>query len=582
MRRVWMVLGSALLGWLCVVPSAARAETIKDKKVGYSIFAPKGFERGEGDAFDAYDFDSDFYRLEMLTSKDELSPKSGWKYSRRLATYYFPKRTAADIAKLREEREKAKEGKTPSFDLSGWLSLDRVYQGFEEYAKDNIQGFYFAEQKAVKYAGFDCTVHEMVFEKLTQVPQRWLACTYAIPGGEFAVVFTCTEQHFKKFKVEMTNTFKTFKLLDAAGLKPRDPHNVVGSTSEIGSDDDVDVSKMTADEKAAHWAAIREKAFEQTRAELEKGWSSFETTNFLVCHDGDAKNAKEAGRHGEAVISWLSERFGGIGTNPTQAIILKLYTKTDRPAITSSMGSGDPAAVKTIEVFRNWDGTLSLASVANGVMWTWFDQKNNDLSSRMPAWLRSGLSGMMSETEVKGGKLDFGMATYEREALAAALQADKEYEGDPAQAPLRPMKLLLTSTREEIYGKDVAWGATQCACTVRYFLEGPGSRNEKTRSSIQHYVGNLSELVAEVEARLEAERIAAREKESLEAKMTDEEKLKAEDEAYKKKREGVYDKVEEELLDRAFEKTFGGWTDAEWKTLDNNWTSFAKSRAKSK
>lgn len=580
MLRSWMsfTLGPVVLCAVLAVP--APAETIKDKEVGYSIFVPKEFGKNENGGFNAFDFFSDYYRLEMLTSGDRLALKDGWTFSRRIALYYFPTRTAADIAKMKEDREKEKK-KEGGADIDVYFSLDRVYQSFEEYAKDKIQGFYFADQKPAKHAGFECTVHEMVFEKLTQVPQRWLACSYKIPGGEFAVVFTCTEQHFKKFKGEMTKTFNSFKLLDAKGLVAKDPHRRIKSNTEIGSDEKVDVDAMTPDEKAAHWAAIKKKAFDQTKSELPKGWDAFETANFLVCHDGDAKTAKESGRHAEAVIAWLSERFGGIGTNPTQAMVLKLFTKSERDSFEFNLPSGDPAAVKTINVYRDWDGKFSLSTVASDVMWTWFNQKNQDLSSRMPWWLRQGLSGMMRETEVKGSKLDFGMNNWERESLAEALRADKDYKGAPEGAPLKPLKLLLTSTGKEIFQDNNWWGEAQCASTVRYFLEGPGSRNEKTRSALQHYVGHLSELVAGVEARLEADRKAAAEQRALEQNMSDEERLKAEDEAYKKKRENEYGKIEQELLDGAFQKTFNGWSDADWKTLDNSWMNFAKSRAKS-
>src|SRR5204863_456089 len=83
-------------------------------------------------------------------------------------------------------------------------------------------------------------------------------------------------------------------------------------------------------------------------------------------------------------------------------------------------------------------------------------------------------------------------------SMAEALKADKEFKGKPDDGPLKPMKLLLHSPGKDIYKKNFAWGEAQCSSIVRYFLEGPGAFNEKTKTSLQDYVANLSQLVAAV------------------------------------------------------------------------------------
>ncbi len=574
-RGSWIAVGMLVAAFA----TSAVADTLTNKQIGYSLFVPKGFKKSDKGGFYDFAFNQDYYALDILTCDEELYMKESFSgYHRKVATYFFPTRTAADIAKLREER--AKKSDKDKGEIDAWFSLDRVYQGFDEYAKDKIQGFYFSDEKPGKYGGFDCVVREMFFEKLTQVPQRWIACSYKVPGGEFAVLFTCTDQHFKKFKGECQKTFGTLKLLDAAGPKPKDPQNKITMNVEVGSDEKVDYKKMSLQEKLDHVAAVREKAFKKAKDDLPKGWNSFETDHFLICHDGELGSAKEASRHAEAVIAWLSERFGAIGTDPTQAMILKLHTKDEQPNFSVTTGSSDPARVMVVDVYRDFNGKFSFASVADDVMWRWFDQKNPDLSSRMPWWLRSGLDGIMRDSVAKGTKLDFGMDMWERESMTDALRADRDFKGKPEEAPLKPVKLLLHSPAKDIYGKNFSWGEAQCSSTVRYFLEGPGSRNEKTKTILPNYVANLSELVSEVEARLEAQNKEESERKKNGGEMTDEERLKAEDEAYKKKRENEYSKIEKELLDKAFAKTFEGFTEKDWSALDDSWKMFAKSRVK--
>ena len=173
-RSILALASGAIVGALA---ASARCDTFTNKEIGYSIFLPKGFKKSAKSGFFDFAFSQDYYALDILTCDEELYMKDGFSgYHRKAVTYFFPTRTAADIAKLREERAKKDEKDKKEIDV--WFSLDRVYQSFDEYAKDKITGFYFSDEKPGKYAGYDCVVREMLFEKLQQVPQRWIECSY--------------------------------------------------------------------------------------------------------------------------------------------------------------------------------------------------------------------------------------------------------------------------------------------------------------------------------------------------------------------------------------------------------------------
>lgn len=561
----------------------ARAEgTFVNKEIGYSIRVPKGFEEKKGGMSfgGGWSFGSDYYILDAFESKVPLHLKDGFLWRRQMVTFYFPARTAADIAKLKEEREKHATGDDK---LKLMLPLDRVYQGFEEYAKANIPGFYFDDVKTGKYAGFDCSINELVFEKLTSVPQRWLACSYKVPGGEFAVMFSNTEEHFKKLKGDEIATFGTFKIVNEAGLVAPDPNGRSNVTIEKGPDDDVDLDAMSPEQRLAYYAKVRADAFKKCNDELKPGWRTLETDDFLIAYDTDPKYAALVGRQCEAVLKWLRASFGSIGDGIEQAMIVRVAK--DEPTgnggwtitVVSSRG-GFKARVQTIEFvkptskgFVNEFGTLN-----EEIMNCWLGQVNEGFSKRMPGWLSIGLHEVVDDAVLKGQNLEFVMDQWEKEKLQAATQAQAKYEGDPIAAPLRPVRTVIQSVTREIFeGPGAQYARAQCGSLVRYLVLGPGKRGAKTGVILQHYMGHLADEVAVIEKQLAAERKTVANGTAGDASLSDEDRLRKEDEAYKKKRDQAYEKVAKNLLKTAYDKTFADWDDKDWKAFDQSWGQFA-------
>lgn len=569
------------LTWAVCVGGAV-ADNLTNKEVGYSIGLPKSFKASEsGQTADLSGFEflfEDYYQLDKAICEKAITPKDyPISYKRRCFTYFFPARTAADIAKLKAESEAKDENGKATFEV--YLDTARVYQSFDEYAKARIQGFYFAEEKATKAGGFDCTMRELVFEKLTNVPQRWISCSYKVPGGEFAVMFTCTEQHFKEFKGEYTKAFGSLKFTNGAPKAKAASRSLTLEKKDTLSKDDYD--KLSDAEKQAYFAKRKKEAFESARSKLPKGWTSYETKNFLVCHDGDQEFAKESSRHAEAVLDWLSDQFGSLGTNLMQSMILKCQSKGDPNPymIFFSYGPGD---VATVNSRKDWNGMPDRETLNSQLLSAWFQQKTDDLYNRMPEWLSWGMREMISDADSKSGKLTFRMDQYEKEAMAKAFKAFEEYKGAADSGPIRPVKTVLTSDGGALReGANAEFARAQATNIVRYFIEGPGAKNEKTRSFLLQYIANLSEEVAEVNAKLETERKASGGATDT-RNMSDEDRLKAEDEAYKKKRDNEYSKIEKDLREKVLSKTLKDFGDKDWEALDTAWRSYAKNRIKQK
>lgn len=562
-----------------VVGGRSEADTHVNSTVGYSIRPPRDFEvLAKGEAFGSSFSLSDTYLVDRFRCSKECYislPEGGsTTFNREMWAMYFPTRSALEIAKAREERDKVKDGKA-TVSLS-----DEIYLSFEEWAKAKVSGFYFDGQKDGKVGSLPATFYEMKFEKLLFVPQRWFACAIRVPGGEFAVMFSLPESQFDKFKSECASACKSFKMEKETGL------NAPGFDRSIEldlNDDDVDESKLSPTDLLARRKVQREEAFKKCLDTLPKGWRSFETDNYLIVYACDPKYAKLVSKQAEGVRKWLGETFPSVGDGFVQASIIKVYENADAMPdgyfFVFGAGKGQVGEISFGQpTSRGY--TAEFSSLNLNVLSNWLSQKNPELWSRMPDWLEVGMREYIEDAELKGSKIVFGMDEWEKDRMNEARLAHSRYEGADAGAPFKPLRMLFTGSSDELFsGQNGNATRVQCASVVRYFIEGPGAKNAKTSRIIEQYIGHLYDLVEEVEKKVEESRKAGRSAESSKSK-SEEERLKAEDEDYKKRRAEAYDKVAKDLLQQAFDRTFAGWDDRDWKALDASWKNYADGRTK--
>ncbi len=545
---------------LVALAAPTPAGTHVDEKIGYRLFVPKDFEPVPLDeiSIDGASLDADYYLLARWRSKKEIYPKNfPFGYRRALAVFFFPKRTAKEIAELerkaKEEREKAKQG---SVTIS---RNEKIYLTFEDYAKERIRGFFFENVKKAKVAGFPATLYEMKFEKLTNVPQRWTACALDVPNGQFAILFSCTDQHHKDYRGERRKVFQSFKLLDPSGLRPK-PWSVDPTVAV----DMPDEEKLSPEEKLRFLERKKRERYDECIRELDKGWRHFETEHFLFVYACDGAFAKKAAKHAEAVVDWLEKTFGGVGDGHVQGAIVRIYASGDDLPLRTVTISLAAAAVPEFRIAKPTSKGLvaEFASLNVNVLSHWFSDKNDQLWDRMPAWLETGLREVVEDATLKGSRLVFQPDEFEKQWLTEAKNADKKYQGPEALRPIKPLKVLFTMERDRLFsGRSADAARAQCASVVRYLIDGPGARRKQTTDLLDRY----KERAAERAGR---------------AGLSDEERLKREDEEYRKRRELAYDKVAKQLLADTFRDTFSGWSEQDWKALDASWRKFMEGRSK--
>ena len=529
--------------------------------MGYRIRVPEDYAEGrknysvEGETL----VSSDPYLLETFSCQKLLRTRAGTSFNRQLLVYFFPERTAAELAREAGEQGGAEQ-----------IPKATLFTSFKQYASARIKGFYFSSEKQVRVAGYDAVVYEMQFEKLTGIPRRYLACGLQIQGGEFALMFSCTDEHFVENRSDFQRCFSSFKLLDSDGL------NAPRQRTAPPAPESKDVPPELTPELLGQ---LRESAFLDAIEKLPAGWRSSESEHFLILSHSQGGYGRRLEQHAESLWTWLSEQFSPIGDDSVQDLIIRIYHPEDQPA-DSEPPELRPGHVRTISLTAQEprEGWPEFRTLSRELLTHWLQQRNGALYRRLPTWVRSGLYELVPDAEFKGSRASFGMDPSEVRGMQALLEAQSEYRKQrKGEAPLRPLRELLGARSEELLREGRNLNARrQSAAFLRYLLIGPGAKQPRTEVVLQHYLGHLSELVEELERTLEAERKEQEALEELKQSMSEEALLKLEDEEYRKKRERSGKLLAEDFSQKLFDRTFGDWTEADWNEVEKGWLAYLK------
>lgn len=546
-------------------PGALAGDMYEDEAVGYKIRLPDDFAAG-GMAFTSLaDLLNQLneYQIATFGCSKPLTGKDGDFY-RRMTVYFFPERSLVDAAK---------EGKKGD-----------VFLNFKDFATAKIRGFYFDSEEAETVAGFPALVYEMKFEKLTGTPKRYMVCSYQAPGGELAVVFTCTDEHFKGQRSEHIRSFKSFRLLNKDGLKVPDRGTKKPGLSTDGEGDagakETPALPALPDDPKERFAVLRDRAFEKEIAELLPGWRTERSEHFLLVFNTSAGVARKVERHAEALRQYLDEEFATVGTGRVQDAILKL---ADDGGIMSSSGSYAPGYVRTFYLqYNERSEEVSMHRFNRDFAESWMIQRNAALWAMMPVWLKVGFAEVLPDARMKGSRLVFDMNEAEGNGLAWLVDRSTEHSKsrDEGTPPIIPFKELIGPTAVDALESGGGNALRQSSGLFRFLFDGPGSKNALTDQVLRHYIAHCADLAVD-QLKLVEDRVAqVKALEEAKDDLTDAERLEREDALYKLKREQSGQNLARDMTAQAFARTFGAWEDSDWDWLDKTWRSWARRQGK--
>jgi len=164
---------------------------------------------------------------------------------------------------------------------------------------------------------------------------------------------------------------------------------------------------------------------------------------------------------------------------------------------------------------------------------------------------------VLGTARAKGSRLEFKVDDWEREGLRVSAKKNE----------LTTPKVLVMLPKKDFYeNQNRQW---QSSAFIRFLLEAKG---KKTRQVLRDYLMNLQDVVAETQAKEKKEseeKMASMGSGGDNSPETEEE----EEEAFKKRQES-YSAKELEFMQEVFDRTFGDWSEKDWKRLQ---TLFYKS-----
>ena len=502
----------------------------EDKKLGYKVKFPKDWRHI------AMGADEKWIAAKYLSKKTSLFTDKVTQSTSQFKPVMQVIVFIDEVVKKRGiETEEGEDG-------SIFMSFNNPFKNYKDFLKKTYSGggWFVSKEETATIKGLEVTQFEIKVEKLTYAgPKRIIAWVFHTKDVDFAVQFEILEGDYKKMRSELLGCLKTFKVIEREGSLTA---VTTGKKKRLKDEDELSQPDRNTQRKQTELTAHRKAA-----DAVPDDWKVKEMGRFLVLNHASDKYAKRTVAHAESVWKWMDKNFGYVGKGEyVRRPILRICKDQDEEsAFRSGTSWGDSLEIVTHEDKGSGAMSWELEYVNNRIYAIWFQHKN--LYYPMPYWLRTGLKQVLGTARAKGSRLEFKVDDWEREGLRTSAKK-KELT--------TPRDLVMLGTQE--FGQN-ANRQKQSAAFVRFLLQ---AKSKKTRRILEDYLRNLQDVVRETEAK------AKKEREANKPTMPDRPQTEEEEEAAFKKRNSGYEAKETEFLKAVFDRTFGKWTDKDWKRIE--------------
>ncbi len=532
-----------VLGVLCLFASAPTAQVHKDERIGYQIKLPKKWTQIP------LQFDEQWIVANFVAPSPDYYTDSDSGYTRQ------HKSTLRVIAFVDEfinsgvvvdKDEDKKDGDEDDDDDDGddegssGIRFFNIYRDYKEFLKSTYgQGYFIESESAEEEGGRSVEKLEIRVEDSSgsghKLIHTWI---YATDIGKVAVEFEVLEDADKKLKSTVSKTFRSFEVI------PR----TKALTLSNGASEFIsyfELRRLTVSERNEKKQAMLEQRWERMKAEVIEGWEAYELDGVKILTRHDEKHAQAVVDNILAVMEWLDDTFPFIG--PEEHVRLPIVRICeDREEESRFTFDSTALGFSMLEIVTHKD-----LGGATGFEWQWINirakdlwlyERNPDLTTALPLWLRVGLDQVLRGAKLKGSKLKFDRNSWEMGFN----------DGQEPWSLERVMKLGLDDFEERDFRTLI-----QIAGLTRFFISGPGSKG-KTKDVLANYVANVIDIVAEIDAEDEAKDESSKSKRP---------KSEEEEDAMLKERQAKLRERERRILDEAYARTAASLSESQLDSL---------------
>jgi len=563
-RNLTLVAGCLLaLGGAAVDAGDAAGAYFTNERWGYKVRVPKGWTQA------AMSADEKWIASKHL-GKRPLEAKNSQYWTRETPEMWiigFPH------VRRGERRAKRVEGVS-----STELIVNNPYTDYKDFIKRNRGfltwergGYYFSKEEETEINGVKVTQYEIAMEKMVNTKRRVIAWVYHYDDIDFAIQFKILDDHYKGFKRGFAGCLKSFKRAERTKALP----GSATTGKKIVEDEDLD--KLSPEERKRALEDQVKRKYQREIDALPKGWKTREFEHYLMLYNCQEKFARRTGAHAEAVRDHLDKLFGAVGDRFVPKAIIRIFSSdAERNAYHNSTRSmWDNVQEITVVQGAGWEKDWEYGRVNSSVFSVWLYYRNKNLASNMPSWLSSGLYKYMNMLRTKGKRIDFTNEDWDRDRMR--LQITKG-----AYAPLK--ELITGAAAKQKQDGAGSWERHQQAESLVYWLMTKGNRG-KYKNLIKNYLFYLTIVVQDVQlefeeklGKLKDEAEAAKAASSVDPDSEEEDEDEGAFDPAKLQEDlmNLYKEKRKEILEESFKRTFGTWTDKDWKRFTRAWVGYAK------
>jgi hypothetical protein len=555
----------ALLALLLVIAAAlgagARAAAQgwhQDERYGFKLLAPRGWKpiplKAEENWLVAK------YLCDETDHWTDKNKGSGWKWEHQAEVMVIAFVAAAIEKKGEVEKVEGEDGEDVTV-----ITLTNPYADYEDYLDRTYAGggFFVSEREEGTANGLPVTKLEIKVEKLaTTGPKRIVTWIYHAEGVDYAVQAEVLEDAYSKRKSTLLSTLRSFREIPRThGPLP------TGGATDAGVFISFSAMKKgsPAERKEKRVQSERE-LHARARRSLPPGWQAKEHDRFLVLFNTDPGSADKIAAGSVALLEWAESTLGFIGSEEyVRRPILRICdTVEEKESLQRGVRASDS---------WGWDAGLEVVTckdergstgwemdwVNQRLLNLWLHDRDEEIWFGMPGWVEHGLDSYVEGARLSGRKLKFREDLWFTEDIRLAVK-------QRAHVPVREL-MQMTGGQFLDASNDFAgiWNRLgQADVLVRFLLSPEAARKKQTKTLLFDYLRNLRDVVLELR---DFDEKAEPQKEPT----TEEE----EEELYKKRHESwEASEREKEVVKRTFERTFAGWSDKDWQTLEKAFVEF--------
>lgn len=527
----------ALLALFCC-SALALQDVHKDERLGFKLRAPRGWEPIPLRS------DEQWIVGRYRSPKTETAVLKSTGYS----VEHNPElQIVAFVLKKVAPSKTSDEEKKPGEGGDAKPKAPKSYRDYQEYMRETYgRGHFVEKEESGTHAGLPVTKFEIKAEAETwRAEMRVITWVYSTEVADIAVQIEVMADALKKQRSTIDDVLNSFAVI------PRTQPLESGAT-EASFLSAAELAKLTPAERKLKKIETQAREWEKITGNLTAGWTASEVDGVYVVSHVDNNFAKKLVEQIHAIYDWLDTNLPEVGKfeHARTPIVRICADREEENTFRNGSGSYWEAGTHLVthKGSKDWWDTEwdQIGSRALGI---WFQERDPKLWAALPSWLQIGLMQVVGGARIQGGKLVFKMGDQE-EWFRGYYPSVKDDS--------MSVRTLFTLTDEDFssvsrQGDGKIWW--QAVSLTRFFVE---ARSKKTRQLLTDYMGNLNQVLGELESKDGKDQ----DKDKPPPKNEEEEER-----LYKQRQEWLKSR-ERALLDQSLARTFPGWSSADWKSLD--------------